>query len=187
MLKSKHVNKLLYAIQLNSMKSSRKFRKKWEDQFQNIQWKKVYTTNLRSKISSKLRNFQYKFLTRTIPINKWLYKCKLVSSSMCDFCNMYTESLNHLFWECHVVQEFWRDLKIFRATKSFNINFNYENISFGILDNVHSCYTKNFIVLNAKYFIFINKCNKSTPVFSNYKKYLYKSNHHWKTNSHEQR
>ena len=151
----------------------KKSEQKWEDQFQNIKWKLVYTTYIRSTISSKLRNFQYKFLTRIIPTNKWLYKCKLVSSSLCDFCNMYTDSLNHLFWECHVIQQFWRDLQIFLATKHINIDFSYEMISFGILDKIHSCYSKNFIIFSAKYFIFINKCYKTTPQITNYKQYLY--------------
>ena len=87
---------------------------------------------------------------------------------------MYIDSLNHLFWECHLIQIFWRDLQIFLATKNINIDFNFEIISFGILDKVYLQCTKNFIIFSAKYFIFINKCNKTTPDISNYKQYLYK-------------
>ena len=151
-----------------------KNRKKWEEQFQNIKWKKAYTTYIKSTISSKLRIFQYKYITRTIPTNKWLYKCKLVNSSLCDFCNMYTISLNHLLWECQLIRNFWRDLHTFLVTKHINIDFSYEIISFGILEKVHSRCSKFFIMFSAKYFIFINKCNKTIPDITNYKHYLYK-------------
>ena len=174
-LKSKHVNRLLYSIQIKNTKTNeKKSEQKWEEQFQNIKWKIVYTTYIRSTISSIIRNFQYKFLTRILPTNKWLYKCKLVNSSLCDFCNMFTDSINHLFWECQHIQQFWRDLHTFLATKHVYIDFSYELISFGFLDNSQLPYSKNFIVFSAKYFIFINKCNKTIPDITNYKNYLYK-------------
>ena len=87
---------------------------------------------------------------------------------------MYIDSLdlNHLF--CHLKQTFWRDLQIFLATKNVNIDFNFEMVSFGKLDKVYLQCNTNFIIFSAKYFIFINKCNKTTPDISNYKQYLYK-------------
>ena len=137
----------------------------------------VYASHIKSSISSKLRNFQYKFLTRIIPTNKWLYKCKLVNSCLCNFCNMYVDSLVHLFWECHLVQNFWRDLQFFLNSKGLNVNLNYEIISFGVLNKVKFQDVKNFIIFSAKYYIFINKCNKMIPNIINYKEYLKKTNY----------
>ena len=137
-LKSKHVNRLLYSIQIKNTKTNeKKSEQKWEEQFQNIKWKIVYTTYIRSTISSKIRNFQYKFLTRILPTNKWLYKCKLVNSSLCDFCNMFTDSINHLFWECQHIQQFWRDLHTFLATKHVYIDFSGDETYNKLSDSRH--------------------------------------------------
>ena len=49
-LKSKHVNKLLYSVQLNrNTDSETKSEKKWQDQFQNIRWKVVFTYEIYNK------------------------------------------------------------------------------------------------------------------------------------------
>ena len=39
--------------------------------------------------------------------------CKLVESSLCDFCNMeiHVESIEHMFWKlCQQTQIFWNEL-----------------------------------------------------------------------------
>jgi hypothetical protein len=35
---------------------------------------------------------------------------KLSRTNLCDYCNMQSESLKHLFWECHYVQVMWNQL-----------------------------------------------------------------------------
>ena len=61
----------------------------------------------------KLRDFQYRYLNRIVPTNKFLSKCQIVSSSLCDFCNMEIETMHHLFWSVDMCNSFGQNLEIF--------------------------------------------------------------------------
>ena len=95
---------------------------------------------------------------------------------MCEFCNMNVETNKHLFWECIHTQHFWAELSGFLKTKNMNIDFNYETISFGLTKGMQNPNTKlkNYIILCAKYFIFVNKCRNTTPSLNYFKTYLNK-------------
>ena len=58
-------------------------------------------------IAVRLRAFQYKYLLRILPDNKFPFKCKKAPSVLCDFCSMHEETNAHLFWECWYVQDLW--------------------------------------------------------------------------------
>ena len=59
---------------------------KWNNHFsnKNINWKKIYLINTSTSNDMKLRDFQYRYLNRIVPTNKFLSKCQKVSSSLCD-------------------------------------------------------------------------------------------------------
>ena len=70
--------------------------------------KKIYPINISISKDMKLRGFQYRYLNRIVPTNKFLTKCPIVSSSLCEFCNMEIETTHHLFWECiHTCAILW--------------------------------------------------------------------------------
>ena len=89
---------------------------------------------------------------------------------------MNMESQKHLFWECIHTQHFWTELANFLETKNIVMRFSYELISFGFIRFMQNPNTKIkiYIILCAKYFIFLNKCHQTIPSLSNFKKYLYK-------------
>ncbi len=70
-----------------------KSEQKWATEFSdtNLCWKQIYTMPFTCTIDTTLRNFQYKYLMRILGINTLLYRCNIVSSSLCDFCSMYVE------------------------------------------------------------------------------------------------
>ena len=104
-----------------------------------------------------------------IPTNQFLNKCKLVSLSLSYFCNMEIETLNHLFWECRHVQSFWTKLKNYLNKNNVDIEVTVKTITFGIQERFCPNITlKNYIILIAKYFICINKYNKSIPVWQGF-------------------
>ena len=109
---------------------------------------------------------------RIIPNNKFLFKCYITNSSLCDFCNMYIESNKHLFWECHNTRSFWTEIQRFFNEKLININLDYSIISLGFTDQSSYTILMNGILIYAKYFIFKNKYAKTIPVFDNFIKYL---------------
>ena len=91
---------------------------KWIADFpdQDFNWSQLYTMALKGTIDLKngkrkvqecqLHAFQYKYLLRILPNNKFLFKCKIPPSVLCDFCSMHEEGNAHLFWECWYVHDF---------------------------------------------------------------------------------
>ena len=99
-------------------------------------------------------------------------KQKLCSTSLCDFCSMYAESIIHLFWECCVVQTFWTNFKNYLNSIDINILVNLKSVCFGNTEKHILLKSNNFVIFCAKYFIFVNKCRKTIPTFISFKKYL---------------
>ena len=54
-----------------------------------------------------LKEFQFKILHRYLPTNSLLFKMEKVNSRKCPFCNLYTETISHLFYECYCVRDQW--------------------------------------------------------------------------------
>ena len=96
------------------MKSEQKMDKtiwRWRSKLDQI-----YTNRLQATKDIRLQNFQYKYLMRIIPTNKYLLKCKIGETALCEFCTMEIETINNLFWECNYVQLFWATLTTFLLT-----------------------------------------------------------------------
>ena len=162
-------NKLLYRTHLKRNKQIlNKAENKWNDSYPDIEWSKIYMIPFLCTIDTKLRAFQYKFLKRILPTNDFLNKCKIVSSSLCDLCNMHTETVIHLFWECQVSQNFWSQVSLFLQNNNINIQIDYKVIAFGTTNRTNSYVITNFILLMAKYFVYKCKINKSLPQIGNF-------------------
>ena len=58
-------------------------------------------------LSTKIRNFQFKFLHRRITTNSFYFKIGISESALCYLCKTDKETLIHLFWECSVTKTFW--------------------------------------------------------------------------------
>ena len=53
------------------------------------------------------KEFQFKILHRYLPTNDLLFKMEKVNSRKCTFCNLYKETILHLFYECYCVRDLW--------------------------------------------------------------------------------
>ena len=75
---------------------------------------------------------------------------------------MEIETINHLFWECLFVQQFWTELSNPLKDCNVDIIFSLRTITFGITQRINNpnIQVKDFIILLAKYFIFKSKCQK---------------------------
>ena len=85
---------------------------------------------------------------RIIPTNRFLLKCNIGHTTLCDFCCMEIETLDHQFWECIHVQLFWINLSTLLQDYNVFIHFNLRNIMLGITEgtNQTEVQTKNFII-----------------------------------------
>ena len=109
---------------------------------------------------------------RIVRTNKELFKYNIVSSTLCDFCGQYPESVRHVFWECEYAQTLWTHLSNTLISLNINIDINFQNISLGIPKLKQHKTPINFILMTAKYFIFKCKCLKETPNINYFRNYL---------------
>jgi len=77
-----------------------------------------------ASIDTTIQSFQYKLINIIIHTNKFLHKCKLVSSSLCDLCSYNEETITHIFWECPIIQDIWNNLKSFFQHNGITIELN---------------------------------------------------------------
>ena len=134
--KQNKITKFLYSDQLQIHdKSNKKSERKWTNEFlgQNIDWDSAYLMAFRCTNDVKLRNFQNRYLMRTVPNNRYLFKCKKAPTVLCDFCSMQEENSAHLFWDCIHSQEFWSHARFFLNYHNMQVDISYLNISFGML------------------------------------------------------
>ena len=52
-----------------------------------------------------LKEFQFKILHRYLATNDLLFKMEKVNSRKCTFCNLWRETILHLFYECYCVRD----------------------------------------------------------------------------------
>ena len=80
---------------------------------EDLAWESIYLLPRICTLSTKLRNFQFKFLHRRIATNSYLFKIKFSESNLCCFCQTAQETLLHLFWECPITEPFWKNVQQF--------------------------------------------------------------------------
>lgn len=141
---------------------------KWENIFNSStsenEWGYIYCHANKTTSETKLKALQFKLLHRILPCNEWLFKNNLVNSSSCSFCNYQTESLQHLFWDCHIVKSIW--LQLFECLKNLNIiNDNKTFLSCKKL--IQGCPSNplniEHIILMTKEYIYSSKLSGNEP------------------------
>ena len=76
----------------------------------DVEWSEIYRNPFDILVDNKIIDMQFKILHRIIGTNSLLYKMKKETSPNCCFCNMYPESIEHLFFKCMNVKNFWFNL-----------------------------------------------------------------------------
>lgn len=134
---------------------------KWSMILNNVDlnWAEIFIMPLKATLSIKLRYFQFQFVYRFLPVNKFLYDIRAIDSNLCTFCKKEAETLHHLFWNCIISQKFWQDFQILTLKNTFNIT--YVNICFGTFDPLYKYY--NFAILHANYYLYCCRCKDRMP------------------------
>ena len=73
----------------------------------NIEWKEIYVLARSLKVLNSMKDLQYKILFRFVATNKLLFKMGKVASRACTFCEIEQESIEHLFFDCQMIKDFW--------------------------------------------------------------------------------
>ena len=148
-----------------------------------INWREAYQLAAKYTKSTRIIEFQYKFLHRRISTNDFLTKIGVKDNPNCSFCNNEPEKLLHLFWPCPKVAFFWHSLSL-KLTLLHITPEHYTLDIFVVLglkpDSSKNCQQINFLFLLARNYIWISKRRETSPKIAGFLQYL-KSFYHIET------
>ena len=136
---------------------------------EDLNWTFIYSLPRICAVSTKLRNFQFKFLHRRIATNSFLFKIRISDTALCYLCKTDEETLIHLYWECSVTKSFWQSVKEFfvsihRIPASHVLDM-YECLGFG---GEEDDVLLNHCLLLARYYIHCCKFKNVSPCIGEY-------------------
>ena len=111
-------------------------------------------------LDNKIFEMQFKIMHRIIGTNKLLYKINKIESPACTHCHMYPETIEHLFYDCFIIKNFWFNLfELWNGNFHKNIHIEKFHVTFGLendedcnfdMENIFILYVKN-IFINARW------------------------------------
>jgi len=133
------------------------------------QWKKIYMLPFNLQISNKAKEMNYKILHNFVATNKLLYKIGKVDSPRCNFCQLYDQDTQHLFYHCMVVRNFWfRVVEYLNIEHDLTVNISLEDILFG-----HASIKGNNIInktiMLGKLYVYFCKTAEKELIFEQFK------------------
>jgi len=130
------------------------------------EWQQIYTRPMRMIQDVKTRDFQYRFL-HDILVNKyWLYKWKIVDNNVCRLCKQCTEDLLHLFWDCEITKQFWKEFN--EHFNVYDITVDKEIVFYGSENELGCC-----LVFAAKRHVYKCVYDERIPTFKEYMNKVY--------------
>ena len=161
-----------------------KAQQKWKDELfldDSVSWEKVFMMSYHLTSDPNLKWLQLRLLHRILTTNTYLKRIKILEDDSCSYCKNSPETLQHLFWTCPIVSQFWNSLFSFFT----EINLPHERLSFkmiifGTLD-LEKNTLLNLLLLLAKQYIYNSKFSSSFLSVKNYlsnvKKYYFAERH----------
>ena len=145
---------------------------KWDRVFENINlnWKQIYSIPAKCCGNTKMHWFQYRLIHRIIATNDLLMKMNIRQDNLCTFCNLEQERIEHLFWHCNVINQFWDIINqwIFEKT-NYMVNIDKYRAMFGIPSTLRAMQPINYILILTRHYIYTCRVNSSNPNFLNWK------------------
>ena len=122
---------------------------------QDDEWKCIYLLAKEITVDNKLIEMQLKIIHRIIGTNKLLYKIGKIASPVCSRCEMQIETIEHIFFECNVVRNFWLKLTdLWNECMDNNISFTCKDILLGYdVNNWKKYIAENILIMYAKKYI----------------------------------
>ena len=122
-----------------------------------------------------LKEFQYKILHRYLPTNSLLYKMKKVESNRCTFCNLYVETVKHIFYECIESKNLWFMIQIVLEKidctvtklicKDVVLGYKLENVT------VNNMFINN-VILQGKFYLWKCRAMGIKPPYIKFREYV---------------
>ena len=178
-MKNKSGASFIYSTFSNNNKNICKGFEKW-NRLLNIEkdeWLGFFSLLKFTTRDTKLRWFQFRILHNILTTNRSVAKYCNEQSHLCTFCNKESETIQHLFWSCEMVNKFWKDLASMinkRCVNVYNFSFSEKLVLFGQSEFIYTDEVCNLIILIAKYFIYRSKVQNISPNLKNFINTLFK-------------
>ena len=78
---------------------------------------KFFSLPFRLTKNTKLQWFQFRINHKILSTNSFLQKIKLKDTNTCTFCRSKTETIEHILWDCEIVQALLDDFVTFCSNK----------------------------------------------------------------------
>ena len=171
LLYSVHKGAKTYYSQLLSNNDKPNCCSKWSEKLNcEMNWKQVFY-KIQKIREIKLKWFQMRIVHRVLSTNIVLKEIKERTDEKCTFCGQERESLEHLFWRCNVVNNFWMLLQQRFRNKCYiadRLKFTENLVLFGVDRNMVTDKALDEILIVAKYFIYKCKYNDCMPLLTNF-------------------
>jgi exonuclease III len=156
---------------------SPKFKRlKSHDQYEDIllkeytdtQWENFHLMAQRCTDSIDLIWFQFRNIHNILTTNSWLYKIGYIESQLCSLCQIYPETVEHIYCECSYAINIWMKLTTWLELsigRELNINNEHKLLGFKGKNNN----PLNVIILLTKQYLYYQFRNGKIPVFNHLK------------------
>lgn len=123
-------------------------------------WTKAYIRANKYPIDTKTKEFQFKFIHDILVNRYWLKKWKIVDNDECKICNLSSDNIIHVFWECQSTKAFWLKFTEWCQLKLGHVELNIEDVFLGCDNELICC-----LIFIAKRHIYINRLDDKAPDF----------------------
>ena len=138
----------------------------------NDQWKKIYKFPYSITSYPALQWFQISINHNILVTNKLLYQMKIQEDALCTFCQTANESIIHLFWKCNKTQQFIKSVIAWLSSFNIQCDISEKYFLFGLQEEHRHTKILNFILLYAKYYIYLARCKKKNLIMNVFQKKL---------------
>ena len=138
-------------------------------------WDDIFKMPYIMPVYNCIRDLQYKILFRIMATNKLLYQMRIKNNPNCPICLLSVHTVEHLFYECHTIKNFWVTLTCMWKMHIHNKNFNIglSDVIFGYnLQYLKGNKSLNTVILQAKYYIYKSFLNEKAATIMGFLSYL---------------
>ena len=168
----KNNNKQIYNLMIKQKYTMSKAQTIYTEKYQieEEEWFKYNLYYKKIHIPPKIKEHQYKILHDYIVTNKKLFKMNIISSPRCNFCNLYPQDTEHMFFTCMNVRNFWFDINEWLLNEfGLSLDLSAKCI---LLGEISSLQELQKMSLYAKYFISKCKLKETIPDVKQFRNYI---------------
>ena len=157
-------NKHLYWTLIKEKQTTPIIQLKWEEELgiEESEWTQVFTMSNIIK-DTKIKTFQYKILYNLIPCKLYLFRIKKSNTYICDTCNEI-DNITHFLYNCKDTFKFWKTFeRWWNDMMNESVKVDKKLVIIGDIANQND--KLNACLLIAKWFLYSEKLNESSPFF----------------------